>query len=610
MPRHPSSRRDPASRAQSAATRDEKEARLQHALAEYNEGQHSSIAAAAAAHNVPRTTLSARLQGRTPKKQAQVAQQALSPSAEMALAEHIQRCASNQFPLNTRDVVDFAQMLAHGHDGSSGMDKIGHNWLTSFLLRHPELKACWSRCLENARVRSTDPAAIKAWFERLHDVICEFSISSDNIYNMDETGFMFGQGASQRVLVPGGDPASRFKAQPGTRESATVVECIGSGGQVLPPLIITRGKVHTVGEHRRMVDIPTNWNFSKGHRGYNDINLAKLWVQNIFDYNTRPSTPSAYRLLIIDGHKIHTSLPFLEALWQQRIVPFCLPPHCTHIMQPLDVSIFGPLTAAYRRMVTELAPHVAAAGIDKAQFGTFYAQAREQVLTPSAARKAFRDSGITVYPSPQKVLARLPGYDPARRQPGAPQLAAQTNTQASEQPLSLDDLLEEYRNEEDPRSARTLKHTLLQAYQSSQAEMEMVQAENSVLHAQEDRNKAVARKKVPRVAPGDRIYLSRERMITREHAERELVAKRPNIVKAQERDKCRKEKSRAVDNEEELDDDAEELLSPSGSVTPPQNIFWDLLDDDEPLSVIEDDEASMSVFYDEVPYASTSRCQL
>ena len=57
-------------------------------------------------------------------------------------------------------------------------------------------------------------------------------MASTNVFNMDETGFMFGLDASERVIVPTGDLAPRFTAQPGTRESTAVIECIGSGGQV------------------------------------------------------------------------------------------------------------------------------------------------------------------------------------------------------------------------------------------------------------------------------------------------------------------------------------------------------------------------------------------
>ena len=65
----------------------------------------------------------------------------------------------------------------------------------------------------------------------------EYRVASTNVFNMDETGFMFGLGSRERVIVPTGDLASRFGAQPGIREKATVIECIGSAGQVLPPLL-------------------------------------------------------------------------------------------------------------------------------------------------------------------------------------------------------------------------------------------------------------------------------------------------------------------------------------------------------------------------------------
>ena len=75
-------------------------------------------------------------------------------------------------------------------------------------------------------------------------------------------------------------------------------------------------------------------------------------------------------------------------------------------MEALDVSIFDPLTSSYWRLVSSAAESVGAT-FDKARFGPFYARAREIVLTQSAARKAFSDSGITVNPDRDKVLCRL-----------------------------------------------------------------------------------------------------------------------------------------------------------------------------------------------------------
>ena len=57
MPRPSSSKRTKASRAVSAADRDDREARLLQAAAELDNGQHCSVRAAANTHHVPEATL-------------------------------------------------------------------------------------------------------------------------------------------------------------------------------------------------------------------------------------------------------------------------------------------------------------------------------------------------------------------------------------------------------------------------------------------------------------------------------------------------------------------------------------------------------------------------
>lgn len=199
---------------------------------------------------------------------------------------------------------------------------------------------------------------ICTFYDQLARIISEYAVPSGNIYNMNETGFMVGVGGSEHILVPAGNQAARFRAQPGNREWASVVKCIGSASQVLPPLIITRGKQHTVGEQRRMQDIPADWRFAKSDNGWTTNELAVLWLTTIFDPSTAPSRQLEWHLLIVDGHKLHTSNAFLAAAWQRRIIPLCYPAHSTHVMQPLDVSIFGPLMAAYCCLINDVAHHM------------------------------------------------------------------------------------------------------------------------------------------------------------------------------------------------------------------------------------------------------------
>ena len=50
-----------------------------------------------------------------------------------------------------------------------------------------------------------------------------------------------------------------------------------------------------------------------------------------------------WRMLILDGHGSHLTMEFMDYCWDHKIVPFLLPPHLTHLLQPCDVGIFQPI---------------------------------------------------------------------------------------------------------------------------------------------------------------------------------------------------------------------------------------------------------------------------
>ncbi|KAJ1025927.1 hypothetical protein NDA16_002553 [Ustilago loliicola] len=430
---------------------------------------------------------------------------------------------------------------------------------------------------------------------------------------MDESGYCFGQGGSERVLVPDGDKAARFKAQPGSREMATVIECIGSGGQILLPLVITKGHIHTVGEQQWMEGIPLSWQFAKSINGWSTNNLAMLWLDKVFDANTRPSMRSEYRLLIVDGHCSHTNLSFVDACWSRRIIPFLLPPHSTHLLQPLDISIFGPLTGAYRCIINNVAAHVHG-DIDKAQFGTFYAQAHEQVLTQTAAQRAFSESGITVSPTPEKVLARLAGGNSS----GMLQQSPLQETAVPRTNAAVNATLDNFRSVPDPRDARTLKQSLLEASEEAQATISVLQAKNTVLRAQEDRNRKIATEVSTKDTDRDQRILSRDRMISREFAERKLVVKGAATASQQAQDRQQEERQEvtpppaaADDDDDEEDDDGKSILAAfMGTCRRPVQTYGHRLDGKQPLNAIEDTDADADNLYDSVPVACSSRNKL
>lgn len=58
-------------------------------------------------------------------------------------------------------------------------------------------------------------------------------------------------------------------------------------------------------------------------------------------------------LLILDNHDSHTDVRVLQYCKQNGIVLITLPPHCSHKLQPLDVTCFGPFKNFYNRAMDE-----------------------------------------------------------------------------------------------------------------------------------------------------------------------------------------------------------------------------------------------------------------
>ncbi|KAF2228326.1 CENP-B protein [Viridothelium virens] len=73
------------------------------------------------------------------------------------------------------------------------------------------------------------------------------------------------------------------------------------------------------------------------------------WLSKVFEKNTKTTARNKqdWRLLIINGHSSHIDSTFLKFCDKHRILIAVFPPHLTHRLQPLDVSLFSPLAIYY-----------------------------------------------------------------------------------------------------------------------------------------------------------------------------------------------------------------------------------------------------------------------
>ena len=193
------------------------------------------------------------------------------------------------------------------------------------------------------------------------------------------------------------------KVQPGNREWVTVIQGINSQGWAIPPFIIVAGKFHLSSQYEHSL-LPHDWRIATSNNGWTTNERGVEWIEH-FEKYTNLRTLGTYRLLILDGHESHHSTDFELYCREHNIVTLCMPPHSSHILQPLDIGCFGPLKVAYGKQIEDLMrAHVT--HITKEDFfPTFYA-AYQAAMTEKTIQGGFRGSGLIPF-NPESVISKL-----------------------------------------------------------------------------------------------------------------------------------------------------------------------------------------------------------
>jgi DDE superfamily endonuclease len=198
--------------------------------------------------------------------------------------------------------------------------------------------------------------------------------------------------------------------QDGSREWISVLSAVTAAGRALSPGVIYQSATRLVREDW-LRDWDTTGDFralvTSTESGWINADLAFQWLKEVIDKETRREG-GRKRLLLLDGHSTHLTLPFLEACDEANIILALIPAHSTHIMQPLDVGLFGPLSRAYSAALEAKQSSLPlATAISKGDFWRLFEGAYKAAFTSTNIRKAFAAAGI--YPREiSKVLVQIP----------------------------------------------------------------------------------------------------------------------------------------------------------------------------------------------------------
>ncbi|USP81205.1 hypothetical protein yc1106_08479 [Curvularia clavata] len=238
-------------------------------------------------------------------------------------------------------------------------------------------------------------------FKLVEQTKAKYGIYNEDVYNFDEASFIMGKITTQLIITASERRARPKAIQPGGREWVTFIAGINAAGWSIPPFLIFTGKHHL-----------SAW--------YEEAEIPRDWAIAHFDAYTKTRVVGARRLLILDGHESHNSLAFQELYKENNIYTLCMPPHSSHLLQPLNVGCFSPLKRAYSREVESLIRnHIN--HITKLEFLPAFKAAFDRSFTPANICSAFRGAGLVPL-QPEAVLSKL---DVQLRTPTPPAVLAE-----------------------------------------------------------------------------------------------------------------------------------------------------------------------------------------
>ena len=170
---------------------------------------------------------------------------------------------------------------------------------------------------------------------------------SRRMFNQDETPITWGI-EHQKVLAVKGYSGPAYNLGGSSREHTTASVMVGADGSIPAVRVIWPGQRWSPAEKTLREEIPADgvtgkWKFSKTPSGYVTREIFLDILSDLTDHITENNIPRPV-ILVIDGFRGHLVLAISEYCDQNGIQLMLLRANMTHITQPLDVNIFGPVS--------------------------------------------------------------------------------------------------------------------------------------------------------------------------------------------------------------------------------------------------------------------------
>jgi len=140
--------------------------------------------------------------------------------------------------------------------------------------------------------------------------------------------------------------------------------------------------------------------------------LHRVWSQWIVGYAghlikyVQCQDASDTILVLYDGHRSHVAIDLINWAKENNIVLFVLPPHCSHILQPMDAGCFGPLQLKYNQECLSFA-RANRRAVTRYDVCGLACKAYASALSPSNVQSAFARAGVYPFKPAEEVIKSL-----------------------------------------------------------------------------------------------------------------------------------------------------------------------------------------------------------
>jgi hypothetical protein len=281
-------------------------------------------------HNVDHVTLWRRFKGNLSKETVYGPAPVLTAEVETHIATALQfLCVAGM----AMTMVLFIALLKRIAAAFGINTKVSRGLVDGFFHRHPELHKKRGEILEESRAVYFSQERVEDYFARLKTVVD--GVHPSKIWNMDECGIEVENLKDRGKVITWMGMKGRLPRHP-DRSHITVVACANAEGKMTMPLLIYKGKKIPV----KVTSAYPEAHYAASDSGFINSGIYVEWVK-IFIKESGGNC-----VLIADQHISRFDPEAINLMLEANVKLLLMPPHCTHHLQPADVSFFGAFKGA------------------------------------------------------------------------------------------------------------------------------------------------------------------------------------------------------------------------------------------------------------------------